>query len=439
MPALSESIRRIRRPDKPLGDAIERYCSALSDRAAAPFYVTDSYSFGQQIFNAGKPLRSRSSEEFDPTLLYGIGFPLGVIVKGYAEVTAYDYGAGEPPDVPQAILGPGSFIGGFEFMDSLANVIPKVIPDWVVTAGVSIRCPFRTDNDSFAQHVVRDYPEVDRHAIRNTRPFSEQMKKIDHIQNCFDECKTDVIYFGRNWFQPVDGEDTEICSARSELMDLISRRTWLASARIRPQVSRAAKFFFNGSGGQDKEFSRPEQRRRSRAINIFNTLYDLFCGRRPMFIPETEDGDWGPIAQICNVLSGYRKDTEPFVLRPDYLLNAAPAIGFMPVKNIGSDLVKGGKSDLQDSLRTIDQAAKVAAPEGGSILDEFDNIIRALSVRLPAEKGSNEAFTEFDVIRDPRRVVKLVKMREKQFFGTSAPGGPGAEFFKTCIRLDRTS
>jgi hypothetical protein len=161
-----------------------------------------------------------------------------------------------------------------------------------------------------------------------------------------------------------------------------------------------------------------------------------------MFIPEKEDGDWGPIAQICNVLSGYRKDTKPFVLRPDYLLNAAPAIGFMPVENIGSDLVKGGishKRALEDSLRTIDQAAKVAAPEGGSILDEFDNIIRALSVRLPAKKGSDEAFTEFDVIRDPRRVVTLVKMQEKQFFGTSAPGGPGAEFFKTCIRLDRTS
>jgi hypothetical protein len=97
-------------------------------------------------------------------------------------------------------------------------------------------------------------------------------------------------------------------------MDLISRRTWLASARIRPQVSRAAEFFFNGSGGRDKKFSRPEQRRRSRAINIFNTLYDLFWGRRPMFIPETKDGDWGPIAQICKVLSGYTKDTEPFVL-----------------------------------------------------------------------------------------------------------------------------
>jgi hypothetical protein len=327
----------------------------------------------------------------------------------------------------------------------------------VVTAGVSIRCAFSTtENDVFAKYLVRKYRGANRNAIRTASSFSEQMKKIEHIQNCFEKHETEVIYFGSNWFQAGQEDADNILSARAKLMDLIGRQTWRASARIRPTVNRAAEFFFKSGASEGRKFTRPDQHERSRAINIFNSLYDLFSGRRPMFIPERKSGPWGPIEEICEALRGYDDDDKPFVLRPDYLHESTHLkpdclceptrrIGFMPAESIGSDLVEGGgshKSALERSLHTIDQAAKaakVAALEGGSILDEFEKIILALSVRLPAERRGDDAegFTAYNVRREPNGEVRLKPIQKVEFFKESEISlrSPGAEFFRTCICL----
>jgi hypothetical protein len=452
MAALTEDeltgvIRRIRDLDRPLGDALDRYRSALRVQVPKPFCIIDSYPFGQRMFDAGKPLRSRPSAKFEPPLHQPSGYPLGIIIEGYAEVTAYVYGAGVPRAASQAILKPGGFIGAFEFMDWLVNVGSKGIPDWMITAGsASIRCAFSTNNNSFVKNLVRLFPDqrINGHAIRTASPFLEQMKNIEHIHSYFEKFRTDVLYLGNNWFNPVH-EDDAIRSARFELMDIIGRRAWSALARIRPPASRAAEFFFRSNAGGIGKFTRPEQHERLRAINVFNSLYDLFSGRRPMFIPERDNGPWGPVAEICNALRGYNNDENPFILRPDYLSDEHP-IGFMPVESIGSDLVEGSGAHeraLMDSLHTIDQAASAARREGRSILEEYDRIVRALSVRLPAEKKGDKTagVKTCDVRRSPKGSVILATMQEAQFFEPSHVrlSKPGAEFFKTCIRLTRAT
>jgi hypothetical protein len=448
---LTDAIGRIRELDRDLddglhlGDALERYRSALRMQVPNLFCVIDTYPFGQRMFDAGKPLRSKSSEKFEAPLHQESGFPLGIILNGYAEVTAYVYGAGVPRAASQAVLKPGGFIGSFEFMDWLAGVEPKGIPDWMITAGAaSIRCAFSTNNNSFVKHLVRLFPDqrINGHAIRTTSPFLEQMKIIEPIQNYFEKFRTDVMYFGNNWFQPVQDDDA-IRAARSVLMEVIGRRTWRASARIMPPASRAAEFFFRSASGGIGKFTRPEQHERLRAINVFNSLYDLYSGRRPVFVPERRNGEWGPTQEICNALRGYNDDENPVILRPDYLSGEHP-VGFMPVESIGSDLVEGGgahESALMNSLHTIDQAANAAAREGRSILEEYDKIIRALSVRLPAEKKDQTMGVKTcDVRRNPRGSVILAPMQEAQFFGPDISlSRPGAEFFKTCIRLIRAT
>jgi hypothetical protein len=447
---LTGAIRHIRglAPDAPglasLADALDDYCSALTARGLRPLCVVDSYPFGQLIFNEGIPLRSNPSEEFEPALLQESEFPLGIIIKGYAEVTAYGHGAGTPRPVSQAILKPGDFIGAFEFMDFRAGVRPKPIPDWMMTAGsASIRCAFRTDNDSFVKHVVRRFQSQRRnsHLIREASTFLDQMKNIEPINKLFNKCRTDILYFGRDWFSLSlqDYEDDIIRTARSKLNEIICLQAWRSSARLMPSASRAAAAFFKGNSGGIGDFTQPERHERQRGITIFNSLYDMFFGRRPMFIPERNNGGWGPIKEICDLLHGYNDDDKPFILRPDYLSDKDP-IGFMPLESIGSDLVEGGGARevaLTKTLNTIYRAAKGTGER--NILKEYGNIIRALSARLPAEKKSGQTTGAVTCVTWDERYISPKEISEDQFFKESGISlrRPGAEFFKTCIRLNR--
>jgi hypothetical protein len=442
------AVRRIRHIDPKLADAFECYCFAFRDKLKKPpICVMDTYSFGQLMFDAGEPQRSEPSKRFEPIMLHGGdpnaqhegGYPLGIIIGGNAEVTDFVYGAGVPRGVPQAILKPGDFVGSFEFMDQFSGSKPKVVPDWMITAGASnIRFASNTNNKSFAKHLVRNFSarKKPEQAIRTARPFLEQLKKVERISNCLQKCKTEIIYFGTDWFAPLsdDNVDKDLAAAGYALMQIIGSHAWRASARIRPSASRAAQFFFMG-----RKFSRPELHERQRAFNIFNSLYDLFTGRRPMFVPEREKE---PFREICEVLKGYNKDDNPFILRPDYPGETESRIGFMPVEDIASDLVESSgahQSALMGSLHTIDEAVKLVPKSRRSILHVFGAIIQALSVRAPAGTMDDEAkgVMTYDIRQHPKDGIVLDDMSERQFFEAAgiSLAKPGAQFFKTCIRL----
>lgn len=436
--------------DRQVGEAFQRYRQVLAKRVSRPRYVVESYPFGELMFDEGKPTRARSSQE--PSQPGPFLFPLGIIIKGYVEITDYVYGAGAPRRAPQAVLRPGNFIGLFEFMDWITDGEASGVPDWTITAGsASICCAFNTNNDAFAKHLRRQFgsQEVNEHTIKNANSFLKQLLEVQSIRDVFDQWTTEIMYFGSDWFQPLHEDDVDdlIRSAGLDLIRILGERAWRASARTRPSASSIAPFFFGGRLNGSARFTRPEQHERQRAIHVFTSLYDLYSSRRPMFIPETRDGAWGPIGDICTaVLKGYKNDEHPFVLRPEYLVDAAPSpVAFMPVENIGSDLVEGGGAHeraLMNVLNAIDAAARHdEQTDGRSILSEFGRMVEALSVRLPAGKeGGQSRGTSVitrDVLRNAHKGVRLAAMEEGAFF---APyeiklDKPGAEFFKTCIRF----
>jgi hypothetical protein len=449
--AWTSTVTCVRGISAELADALHRYRSAhVRQFKKPPFCVIDSYSFGQLIFNAGQPHRSEQSQIFEPALLYGgdpkerhkTGFPLGLLIEGNAEVTEFVYGAGAPRGVPQALLQEGDFIGSFEFMDLISGSAPRAVPDWMMTAGASsIRCAFNTKNNSFPKHLAKKFvkEKINARAIKSANSFLEQLKKVDSIRTCFEKCKTKVIYFGTEWFPPLSNEqiDEDVRAARAALMDILVRRTWRASSRIRPSASRAAEFFFKIPEGS--KLSRPELHERQRAINIFGSLYDLLTGRRPMFVAERLAE---PFGEICKFLEGYNDDKDPFVLRPCYLKDSGSGTGFMPVDDIASALVEGSGAHhdaLMASLNTIDHAARLVPKERPSTLHEFSQIIQALSVRLPPGKMDDKAkdARTWKLSQDPKEGVKSRNISEHEFF---EPAGinltkPSAEFFRTCIRF----
>jgi hypothetical protein len=208
-----------------------------------------------------------------------------------------------------------------------------------------------------------------------------------------------------------------------------------------------APFFFGGRLNGHAKFTRPDLQERQHAIHIFAALYDFYSGRRPMLVPEKQDGPWGPIGEICGVvLKGYNNNEEPFVLRPDYLTDALPkAVAYLPIENFASDLVESGGAHeraFMNSLNVIDAAARLdEQTDGRSILSEFGKMIEALSVRLPAGKKAggarNASVATYDVLRSQSKGVKFLPMGEGAFFEPYdiKLDKPGAEFFKTCIRF----
>jgi hypothetical protein len=272
---------------------------------------------------------------------------------------------------------------------------------------------------------------------------------IQDIKDVFSRWTTDVVYLATDWFQPLfeNEVDVHVRSTGLELIHILKDRAWHTAARIRPAASGIAPFFFGGRANGSSKFTRPELHERQRAIHIFMSLYDLYSGRRPMFVPEQRDGPWGPIGEICRaVLKGYSNDDEPFVLRPEYLPDALPkAVSYMPIENIASDLVESGGAHeraFMNVLNVIDAASRLdEQTDGRSILSEFGNMIEALSVRLPAGKETGGArsasVATYDVLRNPSKGVKFLPMEEGAFFEPYdiKLDKPGAEFFKTCIRF----
>jgi hypothetical protein len=449
---LESLLEKICDLDRPLGEAIQLYHEALGRRVPKPCYVVESYLFGQPMFVEGKPTNGRGFQDLLPSRFGAFAFPLGIIVKGYAEIADYVFGAGAPRLAPHAILKPGNFIGLFEFMDWITRSNPSGVPDWTITAGAaSIRCAFGTNNDAFAKHLRRQFrsQEVNEHTIKSEVFLLKQLMGVQGIKSHFSEWTTDVMYFGDDWFRPLLESDINdpLRAPGFELIRILGQRAWRASSRIRPSASSIAPFFFGGRANGLTRYSRPELHERQRAIHVFASLYDLYTGRRPMFVPERENGPWGPVGNICaKILKGYKNNEYPFVLRPEYLTEARPSsVAFMPVEDIGSDLVESGGAHeraLMNVLNVIDAASRLdEQTEGRSILSEFENMVKGLSVRLPAGKeggqSSRTSVITRDVIRNEHRGISLVPMREGEFF---APYDiklekPGSEFFKTCIRF----
>jgi hypothetical protein len=444
-------LTKVRTIDRQAVDAILRYHAAISMQMPMPSYTIESYPFGQPMFVEGRSSSTRILQAFPSSDREAPSFPLGLILSGYVEITDYAFGAGAPRLAPYAVLKPGNFIGLFEFMDWIANGKASGVPDWTITAGsASICCAFGTSNDAFAKHIRRQFAsgEVNEHAIRSSDSFLGQLTDIASLRSKFKEYSTEILYFGHNWFQPFlkESVDDTTRSAGRELIRVLGDQAWRAASRIRPSASSIAPFFFGGRTNGQVKLSRPELHDRQRAIHIFTALYDVYSGRRPMFIPERQDGPWGPIGQICtNVLRGYKGEQTPFVLRPEYVTDIPNAVAYMPVENIASDLIESGSAHeraLAVALNVIDSAARLDGMAGGrSILGEFGNMVEALSVRLPARKDGgrlgNSSVVVRDVVRNAPKGVKFVPMEEGRFF---APYDvtlekPGGEFFKTCIRF----
>jgi hypothetical protein len=441
-PHLEPLLTKISCLDRPLGEAIQRYHAALVKHLRRPSYSVQSYPFGQPMFVEGKP-SGGSMHDLLPSR-FRFAFPFGIIVNGYAEIADYILGAGSPRLAAHCILKPGGFIGLFELMDGITTGRVSGVPDWTITAGTaSLRCAFNTSNHAFAKHLRRLFrEEVNEHAIKSEVSLLQQLMHVEEIKKLFSQWTTDVMYFGEDWFNPLfqNGVDDQIRSTGLDLIRIMGQRAWHASSRIRPSASSIAPFFFGGRA----KFTRPELYERQRAIHVFTSLYDLYSSRRPMFVPERRNGPWGPVGEICGALQGY--DEDPFVLRPEYLCDALPnSVAFMPVENVAPDLVESGSGHeraLMNTLNVIDDAARLdEKTEGRSILSEFGNIIHALSVRLPAGKEvgrtRSASVATRDVHRNPQKGVRYLIMEEGVFF---APYDvklerPGAEFFKTCIRL----
>jgi hypothetical protein len=438
-------LTKIHSLDPQLGEAIQRYYATLTGRVPRPSYVVESYAFGQPMFVKGKPSTNIQLQERLPSRS---AFPLGIIINGYVEITNYAFGAVSPLRPPDALLKPGHFIGIFEFMDEITENRISGVPDWTITAGApSIYCAFSTSNYAFAKHLRRHFRSqeiINEHAIINAKTFLAQLMDVQGIRRRFNESTTEVMYFGGDWFQPLfdDDVDDSIRSTGFELVRILGQRAWRASSRIRPSSSSVDPFFFTNGAGK---FTRPERHERQGAFRLFTSLYDLYSSRRPMFVPERENGPWGPLGDICTVLKDY-KDDHPFVLRPEYLSDALPnSVAFMPVEHIAPDLVESGgahERTLMYALNVIDAAARLdEQTEGHSILSEFGNMIEALSVRVPAGKEVGRmrkaSVVTRDVVRNPQKGVRFLAMEEGAYF---APYNikldrPGAEFFKTCIRF----
>jgi hypothetical protein len=277
------SMASVRNKNEELAVALDCYRSAHIQRLGrVPSCAIDSYSFGQLIFKAGQPLRGNGSPISEPWLLHGSdpSFPLGLLVEGKAEVAEYVHGAGGLRGVPQSLLQEGDFIGSFEYLDYKCGARPKPVPDWTMTAGTpSIRCAFATKSDAFPRHLAKKLgkQKINAQAIKSGRSFLDQLTKVEPIRKCFENCKTKVMYFGQDWFQPSaeDHARDALNTARAKLDSILHMRSWRSSARIRLLAGEFKKYFFPDG----KTFSQPDHNERSRAISIFESLHDLLTGR----------------------------------------------------------------------------------------------------------------------------------------------------------------
>jgi hypothetical protein len=438
--------------DRELAEAFHVFHEALEENERARLHVTTvEYPFLSTLVSKGKP-QWPSGEPLGDPFIVAHGLPFGVILNNSCEVLDTIVG-GQGTTMPQAVLRPGHPIGLFELLDQLSGRIRSPAPDWTILSGAynfHTVCP--VERAEFVRRLRRGESEEDQSLFdvskyENTERLAERILLVPRIKSVLKNWSVKVLFFSKAWFDALERslerlprmQPGGLHAATIALCNLLFRRGWRAVAPIRRSSSAVYSAFV-----PNRKLDAQTAILTRSAYRLFSRMVDFLAGRRPVFVVDKKDSEYGPYYSLSESFlkaGGARNDL--FFLRPATLGPEAP-VGYMPLDVIlpttfGEGTVQ--KSVLEDLLRQIHNAYRRSV-EGLEPIRMAPNVFEQLTFRVPrlgdrskqAGQTANEAFG----VQMTREGTPSFRVSDTVFFSPDIGeiNAKNHPFFRGCARIE---
>jgi hypothetical protein len=437
-PDLVDVLQRLPGPDGP-SEVVRRadsYWKSCPKPRRDTLRVTQiDYPFSSPLIIGGEPL-GPDGKPLPPELLVSPRLPCGMIVDGYCEVGEAVLASEVPIYTPQALLGPGEWIGLFELLDQVVPAQGPKYPDWTISAGARtfycLQNPAKkTAYTRIRNHHLRSSPPWDRVEFEN-RDTHYLLEIIKPVREQARKWTASVVYFSPQWFSELS--KTEIRQSRRSpalaFFRLLLEAGWRAEARIRESDSVLYDALVAFGGQHPVKFY-------DAAYQIVEKCRQVLEGRRPCFIPVDRSDDFGPWQAIIDgivVPAGFA----PEIMVPRYLQPGE--VGYLPLAHIIPDLFEEHAIErMQEVIDVIRTARTVAKVKNHRVVNlEIAELFRNISLRI--KTGGDSTVKAFDLPLEDERELRPIRVEDfykDRFPDVARQPKPGSEFFRVAIRIKR--
>ncbi len=437
--------------DRELSEALQAFHDALDDGLQAELLVQRvQYPFLARVMHNGQP-RGPADDGLGGEYAIAHGLPFGVILENTCEVLDTVIG-GRGATMPQAILGPGSAIGLFELIDSLAGEIRPRRPDWTIVAGSeNLYTACAVDRRDFVDHLRRNSEWFDKGLFERRPTIAEKLRVVPSVMKSLQRWSVDVLYFNRAWFDriaetftdlPNIDSHVQLRAATRNLLHVLYTRAWRSISSLRS--SSAA--MYNAFVPPNESLAPNAVILATHAFQFFSLIVDILAARRPSFVLDREDSEAGPYRTLCSeFLEAGGMVQDLFFMRPAYL-GPQHQVAFVPLETYLPRIFNGrvpNHSILEQLFDQIRYAYERAAKEEQFArlpISKAPKIFEYLSFRTPTvgslkEKKGKPANNCFQVNLHPH--FNLTSINEDKFFSPLLPklDATNTEFFRTSMRV----
>lgn len=417
-----------------------------------PLPAIVEYSYGDHIFHNGDLLWPNGAKP--PEAYWGPnGLALGLVLQNQCEVQARGHRL--PRDnrtarAPEALLGPGEWLGLFEFFDRLEGIHPLSSPNWSISAGA------RAIFSLVARMGTDDLAKARRREFDVTTQIGKHTSCFQFLEPMIKDRATAPSWKVRILFLPVsllakfleaiavpNGDREEL-----ELFRFLSRKAWRNFRRSGRDADHEIRDYVLGAADHARRendraradhapypsFEDLDQLIAAAAMGSF--LYKAQSGQAVVYGPSQQNDSAGPFENLSEFLG--RCGVPAVVMRPFYATSGD--IGFYRLQDIHPAHF-GEKFEAR--LNHIATALKVllTMPHEWTGREHIAALYGAARFRVPASAGGAKGTGETKTLRPRLQAGGNALVPDPEPFFTDAfqkpltPPPPRAAFFRAVVRV----
>jgi hypothetical protein len=400
------------------------------------------YPFGSNLIHNGLALLPDGSD-LPGELRAARGLPFGIITHNSCEVAEAVLASEKELYAPQAVLQPGHFIGVFELLDEILAAPGPRQPDWTISAGARSLYFTQDPTRRTAYQSIRKYhaqqeppaiiPVWDETEFGRYDAF-DLIKKVAPVWKRSQEWKASVLYFSTSWIDELKRRlgARSVDSAAMGFLRTLMAEAWRGEARVRDGSSILYDLLVAWGGKHRTHIYEA-------ALQLLQKSRQALEGRRPCFVPAERSDTMGPWDTILDGLLAPAKFNRHIML-PKYL--EPGQVGFLPLAHIVPAAFEYNALDnLKEVLGLVRTAQDVAVRRRGRMIPalETGDLFPHLALRVKTG-GGEERAQAFALPEGRERELQPIGLDE--YFAGAFPHkdrrpGPGSEFFRVTVRIER--
>jgi hypothetical protein len=403
------------------------------------------YDYGECIIDNGTPVLPLDAPGIEDFLVSD-RLPLGFITRNACEVCDYIAIDGANIRIANTILYPGEFLGLFEVADLLTEVPNPSEPAWNVYSGViSIDAIPNLATRQNRSKLARAYGQpIGDLSMSDAYGLINQLKVLPVFHDISRNWRVRVIYLSREWIDVLRRMNPSEAAGR--VRESLLRRAWKNLARIRgDEATILNRKFRDAVQSLQGQYSLADS-----AANFLRLANDILAGRRPGYVPLSQNSANGPFGDIAERILAHITEHKS-VLCPAYLSSTGAGdqnamVGYLKVAHAAPHIAlrrnKGShKERVVEMMNVLRLAVQREREDGGGtyLIERYMDVLKHVTFRTPEVGGGKPAI--YRVRIDPQTSVAAAEDVDPDTFYRgvfTTPPNERCAFFLNSVRIDRT-